>query len=97
MTAQFNTNVFPKQIAKGLFNRGKLLNIGFTEAEKDYPYDCYLFHDIDQILENDKNLYRCRERPMHLSRFYSAKDYKEAARFGKYAFQNMLTDCVIKI
>lgn len=28
------------------FNRGKLFNIGFVEAQKRFPSDCYIFHDV---------------------------------------------------
>ena len=28
------------------FNRAKLFNIGFVEAEKRYPAECYIFHDV---------------------------------------------------
>lgn len=30
-------------------------------------WDCFIFHDVDMIPENDLNLYRCRENPQHLS------------------------------
>jgi len=53
------------------------------EAKKDYPYDCFVFHDVDQILENDRNLYKCGNKPKHLSTLYSGKNYSNAARFGK--------------
>lgn len=32
------------------FNRGKLFNIGFTEAQKRFPADCYIFHDVSLYL-----------------------------------------------
>lgn len=28
------------------FNRGKLFNVGFVEAQKRFPSDCYIFHDV---------------------------------------------------
>ena len=49
------------------FNRAKLLNIGFLEATKyDKQFQCYIFHDVDLLLENDKNMYNCDESPQHL-------------------------------
>ena len=33
------------------FNRGKLFNVGFTEAQKHFPSDCYIFHDVLIFLE----------------------------------------------
>ena len=44
-----------------------LLNIGVLEAAKDGDWQCFCLHDVDLILENDRNLYTCPERPKHLS------------------------------
>ncbi|XP_015250681.1 PREDICTED: beta-1,4-galactosyltransferase 2-like [Cyprinodon variegatus] len=49
------------------FNRAKLMNIGHTEALKQYDYDCFVFSDIDLIPLDDRNLYRCSDKPRHLS------------------------------
>ena len=48
-----------KKTEKGLFNRAKLLNIGFDQASKRKEFDCFMFHDVDLILENDKAIYNC--------------------------------------
>jgi hypothetical protein len=42
-----------------VFNRGLLLNIGFKEALKETDWDCFIFHDIDLLPENDHNYYKC--------------------------------------
>ncbi|XP_077966945.1 beta-1,4-galactosyltransferase 2-like [Styela clava] len=47
------------QSGEHLFNKAKLLNAGFLEANKDRKYDCYVFHDVDMLLENDECLYWC--------------------------------------
>nr|XP_020664627.1 beta-1,4-galactosyltransferase 1 [Pogona vitticeps] len=49
------------------FNRAKLLNIGFTEALKEYDYDCFVFSDVDLIPMDDRNIYKCYSQPRHLS------------------------------
>ena len=51
------------------FNRAKLFNVGFLEALKHYDYQCFIFHDIDLIPEDDRNLYTCpeSERPRHMT------------------------------
>ncbi|XP_037381400.1 beta-1,4-galactosyltransferase 4 [Talpa occidentalis] len=48
------------------FNRAKLLNVGYLEALKDENWDCFIFHDVDLVPENDFNLYTCEDQPKHL-------------------------------
>ncbi|CAI9591649.1 unnamed protein product [Staurois parvus] len=50
-----------------LFNRAKLMNVGFKEAMKDEAWDCLFFHDVDLIPEDDRNLYTCDKFPKHAS------------------------------
>ncbi|KAM4554981.1 beta-1,4-galactosyltransferase 1 isoform 1-T2 [Odontesthes bonariensis] len=50
-----------------VFNRAKLLNVGYTEALKEYDYDCFVFSDVDLIPMDDRNIYRCFSQPRHLS------------------------------
>jgi len=39
------------------FNRAKLMNIGFQEAlYLDPDFKCFIFHDIDLLPEDDRNL-----------------------------------------
>lgn len=49
------------------FNRAMLMNIGYAEASKIYDYQCYIFHDVDLIPENDRNIYSCPKQPRHMS------------------------------
>uniref|UniRef100_A0A9J7Y324 Beta-1,4-galactosyltransferase n=2 Tax=Cyprinus carpio TaxID=7962 RepID=A0A9J7Y324_CYPCA len=49
------------------FNRAMLFNVGFKEAMKDLNWDCVIFHDVDHILENDRNYYGCGEMPRHFA------------------------------
>lgn len=49
------------------FNRATLMNIGYVEALKQYSYDCFVFHDVDLIPEDDRNLYHCPVQPRHMS------------------------------
>lgn len=65
-----------EQIQNQTFNRGKLLNIGFTEAMKSYEWDCAIFHDVDLLPENDRNLYSCPDRPRHMSVAIDKFDYE---------------------
>ncbi|XP_062844549.1 beta-1,4-galactosyltransferase 4 [Trichomycterus rosablanca] len=54
------------QAGDGRFNRAKLLNVGYLEALKDFSWDCFIFHDVDLVPENDHNLYTCEQDPKHL-------------------------------
>ncbi|XP_053421484.1 beta-1,4-galactosyltransferase 4 isoform X2 [Nycticebus coucang] len=48
------------------FNRAKLLNVGYLEALKEENWDCFIFHDVDLVPENDFNIYKCEDQPRHL-------------------------------
>ncbi|XP_071765359.1 beta-1,4-galactosyltransferase 1 [Centroberyx gerrardi] len=50
-----------------IFNRAKLLNVGYAEALKEYDYDCFVFSDVDLIPMDDRNTYKCFSQPRHLS------------------------------
>lgn len=56
-----------EQNKRGPFNRAMLMNVGFVEALKDRDYDCFIFHDIDLLPEDDRNLYTCPQQPRHMS------------------------------
>ncbi|PVD28398.1 hypothetical protein C0Q70_10985 [Pomacea canaliculata] len=49
------------------FNRAMLMNIGAVEALGLWDFQCFIFHDVDLVPENDRNLYSCPEMPRHLS------------------------------
>ncbi|KAK1204562.1 B4GT4 galactosyltransferase, partial [Pygoscelis papua] len=48
------------------FNRAKLLDVGYLEALKEANWDCFIFHDVDLVPENDFNFYMCDRQPKHL-------------------------------
>ena len=43
------------------------MNVGYVEAKKAYKYQCFIFHDVDLLPENDWNLYSCGDQPRHMS------------------------------
>ena len=50
------------------FGKGTLYNIGYKLALKTDTFNCFIFHDVDLLLENDNLLYNCHSRnPKHLS------------------------------
>ncbi|VDK81325.1 unnamed protein product [Cylicostephanus goldi] len=57
-----------EQTVNQTFNRGKLLNVGFIEAMKLYDWECILFHDVDLLPEDRRNLHLCPKRnPRHMA------------------------------
>lgn len=54
------------QAGNSKFNRAKLLNVGYLEALKEVEWDCFIFHDVDLVPENDFNIYMCDKQPKHL-------------------------------
>lgn len=56
-----------EQGTKGAFNRAKLLNVGYAEALKIFPYHCFIFHDVDLIPQKLGNMYACTHQPRHMS------------------------------
>ena len=43
------------------------MNMGFKEAMKLGDFDCFIFHDVDLIPEDDRNIYTCSSLPRHMS------------------------------
>ncbi|XP_022914033.1 beta-1,4-N-acetylgalactosaminyltransferase bre-4 [Onthophagus taurus] len=60
----------------GPFNRAMLMNIGFKEALKRRNYDYFIFHDVDLLPEDDRNLYTCPIQPRHMSVAVNTMNYK---------------------
>lgn len=44
-----------------------LFNVGYKEAMKDLNWDCLIFHDVDHLMENDRNYYGCTDMPRHFA------------------------------
>ncbi|XP_064635228.1 beta-1,4-galactosyltransferase 4-like isoform X2 [Lineus longissimus] len=59
------------------FNRAKLLNVGYVEAQKFHSYDCFILHDVDKVPEDTRNIYTCANKPKHLiSQRHTQKEEK---------------------
>ena len=52
------------------------MNVGFKEASNTFNFNCYVFHDVDLIPEDDRNEYGCPESPRHLSAAIDKFHYK---------------------
>jgi len=59
-----------------MFNKAVLMNAGFLEASKDADYDCYIFHDVDMIPEDVRNIYVCSQVPRHIGSYLAQWDYR---------------------
>jgi len=70
--------VVVEQSAEEFFNRGALLNIGYVEALKYDNYDCVIFHDVDLLAEDDRNLYMYPkgQKAKHMSVTIDKMDYR---------------------
>ncbi|CAG0914612.1 unnamed protein product [Notodromas monacha] len=64
------------QVGKRPFNRAMLFNVGFLVSKKLFDYECFVFHDVDLIPEDDRNLYSCPEEPRHMSIAINDQGYK---------------------
>ena len=58
------------------FNRASLMNIGFVEALKDFNWNCFIFHDVDHLPEDTRNLYSCTSDPILLAAAVDKWKYK---------------------
>ena len=76
---------------KYAFNRAALLNVGFLEAIKDREFDCFAFHDIDLLSEDDRHLYHCSLMPRLLNVADSKNHYKyiQNYSFQQYKIQTL--------
>lgn len=64
-------------VANITFNRGLLMNIGFAEAlSENKNWECFVFHDVDLLPEDERNLYSCPETPRHMSSAVSTLKYR---------------------
>jgi len=77
MKQQIDYGIFiVEQSSDGNFNRAKLMNVGFVEALKLYEWDCFVFHDVDLLPLDDRNLYNCPDQPRHMSVAVDTFGYK---------------------
>ena len=51
------------------FNRGMMFNIGYKMAMNltNNFWQCFIFHDVDLLPEDDRNIYACSDNPRHMS------------------------------
>jgi len=59
-----------------VFNKAMMMNIGFVEANQLEDFDCFIFHDVDMLPEDDRNLYSCSAMPRHVGAYCDKWNYK---------------------
>ncbi|KAK3577460.1 hypothetical protein CHS0354_032311 [Potamilus streckersoni] len=65
-----------EQYGNDTFNKGRVMNAGFMEAWKLEDFRCFVFHDVDLIPEDDRNMYSCPVYPRHMSVAINEMSYK---------------------
>ncbi|XP_050726585.1 uncharacterized protein LOC127004501 [Eriocheir sinensis] len=65
-----------EQTGNATFNKGSIMNAGFMEAWQRSDADCFVFHDVDLLPEDDRNMYSCPPHPRHLSVGVDTLGYK---------------------
>ena len=43
------------------------MNVGFKESLKDFYWTCFIFHDVDHLPEDVRNLYSCPDQPRQMA------------------------------
>ncbi|XP_055895831.1 beta-N-acetyl-D-glucosaminide beta-1,4-N-acetylglucosaminyl-transferase-like [Biomphalaria glabrata] len=57
-----------EQMSRNEFNKSLLTNVGYIEALKIDDFDCFIFHDVDLVPIDDRNIYRCHtDGPVHMA------------------------------
>ncbi|XP_052751214.1 beta-1,4-N-acetylgalactosaminyltransferase bre-4-like isoform X2 [Galleria mellonella] len=67
-----------EQLGNANFNRAKLFNVGFLESEKQKVggWQCFIFHDVDLLPLDQRNIYSCPSQPRHMSAAVDKFDFK---------------------
>lgn len=61
-----------------MFNKASLMNVGFVEARALAEFDCFIFHDVDMLPQDDRNFYVCSPQPRHVGAYVDKWNYKYA-------------------
>ena len=73
------------QVDNHPFNKGKLLNVGYNQSQMYDDYDCFVFHDVDLIPEDDRNDYGCPSSPRHMCPAVDKFGYRYVKDFCIYS------------
>jgi len=65
-----------EQLGNGTYNKAVLMNAAFIYASSEFDFQCFVFHDVDLIPEDDRNMYSCPIFPRHMSVAVDEMNYK---------------------
>ncbi|CAF0931090.1 unnamed protein product [Rotaria sordida] len=65
-----------EQTGNGTYNKAVLMNAAFIYGLSEYDFQCFVFHDVDLIPEDDRNMYSCPIFPRHMSVAVDEMNYK---------------------
>ena len=55
------------QYGNQTYNKGVLMNAAYKQALQEQDWHCFVFHDVDLIPEDVRNMYTCPQQPRHMS------------------------------
>jgi len=58
-----------------VFNKASLMNVAFVVARAFADFDCFIFHDVDMLPEDDRNFYVCSPQPRHVGAYINKWNY----------------------
>jgi len=65
-----------EQEGNDIFNKALIMNAAFIEGLKLHNFHCVVFHDVDLVPEDDRNMYSCPVQPRHMAVAIDEEGYK---------------------
>jgi len=63
------------------------MNAAFVIARSYAHFDCYVFHDVDMLPEDDRNFYTCSETPRHVGSHINKYQYQWVTVDNTFSFK----------
>ncbi|CAH1799029.1 unnamed protein product [Owenia fusiformis] len=86
-----------EQAGQKTFNKAQIMNAAFLEALRQYNFQCFVFHDVDLVPEDDRNMYSCPIQPRHMSMAIDEMGYKLAYDELVGGVLNMRTEHFLRV
>ena len=60
-----------------MFNKAVIMDIGYIISSNISDFDCFIFHDVDMLSEDDRFMYSCKsDKAVHMGAYHSKNKYK---------------------